>query len=50
MAATLDQMGLTATDSQVADAIQELYPEGLESQGDEGTVIRELFRNLKAKM
>jgi len=47
LTATLTQMGLDVSVSQVKDAIEALYPEGLEEQNDEGTVIRDLFRYLK---
>jgi len=46
---TLQQMGLTVSPSQVADAIKELYPEGLEEQ-DQGLVIRNLYRFLRERL
>jgi len=49
LTATLTQMGLNVSVSQVKDAIEALYPEGLEEQNDEGTVIRDLFRYLKER-
>jgi len=39
-------MGLSVSASQVEQAVQELYPEGLATE-DQGIVIRELFRYLK---
>jgi effector-binding domain-containing protein len=46
---TLKQMGLQVTNDQIEQAVQELYPQGLDKE-DMGIVVRELFRFLKGKM
>lgn len=46
---TLRQMGLTVSPSQVADAVKEVYPDGLEEQ-DQGLVIRNLYRFLRERL
>lgn len=42
---TLCTMGLNVTNAQVSEAVEKLYPDGIEK--DEGVVIREIFRFLK---
>ena len=46
LAQTLKQMGIQANHTQLHQAIQSLYPDGL-SQIDEGVVIRDLFKYFK---
>lgn len=43
---TLSNMGLTTSEKQVSQAVQKLYPNGIE-QEETGVVIRELFRYFK---
>lgn len=43
---TLSNMGLTTSEKQVKEAIQKLYPQGIEKE-EAGVVIRELFRYFK---
>jgi hypothetical protein len=43
---TLQNMGLNCTASQVSNAIDKLFPDGLENI-DQGVVIRDLFRYIK---
>ena len=45
---TLESMGLDCNEKDVSSAISELYPDGVENI-DQGLVIRELYRFLKAK-
>jgi len=47
LAQTLKQMGLDVSGSQVSQAVQELYPKGIENNEDTGIVIRELFCRFK---
>ena len=43
---TLNNMNLNVNHGEVAEAVRELYPQGLDNQ-DTGVVIRELFRFFK---
>ena len=45
---TLESMGLDCSEKDVSGALSELYPDGREGI-DQGLVIRELYRFLKAK-
>ena len=47
LADTLRQMGLNVTLNTVNNSVKALYPKGLPSHTDEGTVIRDLFRYLR---
>ena len=47
LADTLRQMGLNVTLNTVNNSVKVLYPKGLPSHTDEGTVIRDLFRYLR---
>ena len=44
---TLRQLGLNVTSNTVKNAVDTLYPEGMSSHTDDGTVLRELFRYLR---
>ncbi len=44
---TLAGMGLETTPQEVQKALSELFPEG--TKGDQGLIIRELYRHLKQK-
>ena len=46
---TLNLMGLEASTSNVQEAINKLYPDGMENE-DQGVVIREIFRFLKKRL
>ena len=46
IAETLNQMGVDVNCSQVGEAIQHLYPDGVDSL-EQGLVVRELFRHFK---
>ncbi len=45
----LGVMGLEATSAQVQEALNSLYPEGMEKE-DQGIVIRDIFRFLKKRV
>ena len=45
---TLENMGLDCSEKDVSAALSELYPDGVENI-DQGLIIRELYRFLKAK-
>ena len=47
---TLNQMGLVVTNDRVADAVKELYPDGLADNTDHGLLIRDLFRFFREKL
>jgi hypothetical protein len=47
---TLRRMGLNVSCKAVENAINELFPEGLEQHFDEGQIVRDLFRYLTAKL
>ena len=49
LVATLNGMGLEVNHSQVEQAVQAQYPDGIEKE-DMGIVIRELFRFLKGRV
>ena len=48
MTETLNSMGLSCSVTEVQEAIEELFPDGIVNQ-DNGLVIREIFRHLKSK-
>lgn len=45
---TLGMMGLETTSTQVQEAVEALYPDGMEE--DQGVVIRDIFRFLKKRL
>lgn len=47
---TLRQMGLNVKLNTVDNSVKVLYPKGLPSHTDEGTVIRDLFRYLRQEV
>jgi hypothetical protein len=46
---TLQAMGLEVSSTQVGEAVEALYPNGVEQQ-DQGVVIREVFRFLRKRL
>jgi len=46
----LRQMGLNVKLNTVSNSVKDLYPKGLPSHTDEGTVIRDLFRYLRQEV
>ena len=47
---TLRRMGLNVSCKAVENAINELFPEGLQQHSDEGRIVRDLFRYLTVKL
>ena len=47
---TLRRMGLNVSCKAVENAINVLFPEGLQQHSDEGRTVRDLFRYLTAKL
>ena len=47
---TLKRMGLSVSCKAVKNAIDALFPEGLQQHSDEGQTVRDLFRYLSAKV
>ena len=47
---TLRRMGLNVSCTSVENAINTLFPEGLEQHSDKGQTVRDLFRYLTAKL
>jgi hypothetical protein len=47
---TLRQMGLNVSCKAVENAINTLFPEGLQQHSNEGRIVRDLFRYLTAKL
>ena len=47
---TLKRMGLNVSWKAVEDAIDALFPEGLQQHSDEGQAVRDLFRYLSAEV
>ena len=44
---TLKQMGVVATVAEVSDALNKLYPGGIDEKADKGVIIRNLFKFFK---
>ena len=47
---TLKQMGIVATVSEISDALNRLYPGGVDEDADRGVIIRELFKFFKGRV
>jgi len=47
---TLKQMGVVASVAEVSDALNKLYPGGVEENTDKGVIIRELFKYFKGRV
>ena len=47
---TMKQMGVVATVSEISDAMNKLYPGGIDENSDKGVIIRNLFKFFKGRV